>query len=532
MNSTAPPENAVEVKELSYTFLGRPDASLADLSLSLAPGTWTLLAGRTGSGKSTLLRALSGLIPRHAAGVMRGTVRLFGHDTRLVGPQQLARLAGLVLQSPDEQLCTATAESEVAFGLANLCLSPAEIDARITEWLDRLGLAACRGQSPQTLSGGQKQRLLLASILAMGPRLLLLDEPLAQLDGTSASDLLERLELFRQAGLSIVVAEHRLDALLPKVDRVLVLDRGRLVADRSPQDPELTSTLRSSGLIVDVAIRPAARILAPLANPDSAAAPVARVFALAMRYPSQRQPLWHNVQFEIQPGECVGIVGPNGCGKSTLLHVLAGLTRPTSGAAQVAHADPAVTPLALVPQNPDLTLFCRTVYDELVFGPRARGLGADEAHRRALECATALALGALLDEPPLALSQGQRMRVAVAATLALRPRLLLLDEPATGQDAVEIERLLSAIAQAVAAGKIGAVLFSTHDVRIIARLATRTLVLYDGRLIADGAADEIMANKDLLRRIGMGRATLAAADDGQLMTPRSSKPDLSPRNCA
>ena len=187
-------------------------------------GSWTLVAGKTGSGKSTLLCALAGLIPQQATGTMHGTVRLFGLDTRSARPLELARTAGLVLQSPDEQICTTTVADEVAFGLANLRLPPAEIDERLTLWLDRLGLTAQRQQSTHTLSGGQKSRLLLASVLAMGPRLLLLDEPLAQLDYAGAVELLDLLDELRRAGLTIVVAEHRYDDLADRVDRVLVLE--------------------------------------------------------------------------------------------------------------------------------------------------------------------------------------------------------------------------------------------------------------------------------------------------------------------
>ena len=200
----------------AYRFAGRDEPSLADVSFSLPAGTISVLAGRTGSGKSTLLRALAGLIPHHASGEMRGAVRLFDQDTRTLGTSDLAATAGLVLQSPDDQLCTATVESEIAFGLANLCLPIAEIERRIESWLDRLGLASRRHQATQTLSGGQKQRLLLASILAMSPRLLILDEPLAQLDATGAAELLDRLDALRREGLTIVVAEHRLDDLLPR----------------------------------------------------------------------------------------------------------------------------------------------------------------------------------------------------------------------------------------------------------------------------------------------------------------------------
>jgi energy-coupling factor transport system ATP-binding protein len=497
-------KSAVDVQALRYTFAGREQPSLSDISFSLAPGSWTLLAGRTGSGKSTLLRALAGLIPNQAAGEMGGSVHLFGLDTRGASPASLARAAGLVLQSPDDQMCTTTVESEVAFGLANLGLPPAEIDRRIAHWLDELGLSACRHQATQTLSGGQKQRLMLASILAMGPRLLLLDEPLAQLDYRAATELLDVLDTLRQAGLTLVVAEHRLDRLLTQVDRVLVLGCGRLLAVHAAGDPGLPSSLATAGLVADLSpLAPSSRAPRTRIEPPVV---IVRAAQLAHRFPRQSRPLWENVNFEIAAGERACLLGENGCGKSTLLHALAGLMRPTSGEVTLAAAPAGSLPLGLVPQNPDLTLFCRTVYEELAFGPRQLGLPQADVRARVQHVARSMAIDDLLEESPQALSQGQRLRVAVAAALALRPRLLLLDEPTTGQDASEVRRLLGEIAAAVAADEAGALLFSTHDVRIAAQFATRVLVLADGRVVADAPVSDLLNDAELLAQARLGPA--------------------------
>jgi energy-coupling factor transport system ATP-binding protein len=513
--------SAVEVKNVSYTFLGRPRASLSEISFALAPGTITLVAGRTGSGKSTLLRALAGLIPNQAAGTMSGAVLLGGVDTRGASPAALARRAGLVLQSPDDQICTASVESEVAFGLANLCLPADEIEQRVTLALETFELTACRNQPTHALSGGQKQRLLLASIWAMQPRLLLFDEPLAQLDGAGVSELIAELDRLRDQGLTIVVAEHRLDDLVVIADRVLVLESGRLIADRAARDERLGLVLEATGLIGEagIAARPATAP-PPVYGPERVdRRSVLQVKNLAHCFSRHQPPLWQDVHYRIDAGERVAVVGPNGSGKSTLMHAAAGLIRPTAGQIDLESPPPGRSPLALVSQNPDLALFCRTVYEELAFGPRQLGLPAQEVHERTIDAANALALVALLDEPPLALSQGQRLRVAVAATLTLRPGLLLLDEPTTGQDTLEIDRLLVAIADAVTAGRIGAVLFATHDTRIVARFATRALVLAQGRLIADCAVPEFFADESLLRQAGLRIAGSGAA-------PRTTKASL------
>jgi energy-coupling factor transport system ATP-binding protein len=495
---------AVDVQGLCYRFAGRQEPSLGEISFSLAPGSWTLLAGRTGSGKSTLLRALAGLIPNQAAGDMQGSVRLFGLETRGASPASLARAAGLVLQSPDDQICTTAVESEVAFGLANLGLSAAEIEARVTQWLDDLGLLAGRHQATQTLSGGQKQRLMLASILAMGPKLIVLDEPLAQLDYRAAQELLGALEAERKKGLAIVVAEHRLDHLLARVDRVLVLDAGRLVADHVADDPGLGSSLAAAGLLADPWPLPAVGV--PERTSDEPSPPVVRAARLTHRFPRQADAVWENVSFEIVAGERVCLLGENGSGKSTLLHALAGLVRPTSGKVTLAVPPAGSLPLGFVPQNPDLSLFCRTVCEELAFGPRQLGLGQADTRARVEHVARSLAIADLLDEAPQALSQGQRLRVAVAAALTLRPRLLVLDEPTTGQDPVVVTRLLTEIARAVAAGEAGTLLFSTHDARLATQFATRVLVLAGERLLADCSVDVLLKDAGLLAEEWLGPA--------------------------
>ncbi len=498
MTASAADRPAIDVRGLGYTFAGRTAPSLQEISFDLPPDSWTLVTGHTGSGKSTLLRALCGLIPHQAAGEMRGTVELFGTETRAMPTFALAQTAGLVLQSPDDQICTSTVESEVAFGLQNLCLPVPEIDARIALWLDRLGLSGCRRQSTETLSGGQKQRLMLASILAMGPRILLLDEPLAQLDYAGALELLALLDSLRRDGLTIVVCEHRLEELLSVVDHVLVLERGRLVADDHPSGP---------GLGQSQAVSPV-RARAP-ADRAEALPPVATVTRLAHRFASQALPVWEDVQFAVAAGEIVSVVGANGSGKSTLLGVLAGSVRPTAGEIHLAVGGTDTLPVGLVAQNPDLMLFSRTVREELGFGPRQLGLTEPTVSDRVAAAATALSIAELLEEPPLALSQGQRLRVAVAAVVTLHPRLLLLDEPTTGQDSAEVERLLTAITSMVGDGQIGAVLFSTHDLRLVSRFAHRALVLAGGRLAADCSPHELAKNDELL-----GAARLRATGNG------------------
>ena len=543
-------EPALVVENLGFTFAGRETPTLENISLAIEPGSWTVLAGRSGSGKSTLLRAMAGLIPHHSAGQMQGRVRLFGRDTRQASPAELAGLVGLVLQSPDDQICTTTLGAEIAFGLENLALPPEEIASRVGESLTALGMSGRERRSVQRLSGGQKQRLLLAAIMAMRPRLLLLDEPLSQLDAAAAADLLAELARMREAGLAIVLAEHRFDDVLACADRVLVLGDGKLVDDVPANQPALVCerlsaaglpppevaqlalaagkpvTFNVEALLCELGPRRAAKVEpgpVRLGSPNDRPL-LASAYGMCFRYPRATEDAMPELSFDLHAGERVAIVGPNGAGKSTLLALLAGLLRPTEGQLDFAAHDEAHPPCGLMLQNPDLTLFCGTVREELAFGPWQSGLDEQAVAQRVAEVAADLELTALLDEPPLALSQGQRLRTAVGALLTLEPRLLLLDEPTTGQDQGVVARLLAAMAASVEGSAKRSLVFSTHDLRSVLRYSDRVLVLGDGKLLADcepcglfDGENKLLALADLRppplvevrRRLGLAGDTIA-----------------------
>ncbi|MGD9646694.1 MAG: ABC transporter ATP-binding protein [Pirellulales bacterium] len=527
---------AIEVDSLGFTYAGREQAALCDLSFRVEPGEWIVLAGATGSGKSTLLRALAGLIPHHSHGQMAGHVRLFGRDTRDASLNSLASTVGLLLQSPDDQLTSTQVAIEVAFGLVNLGVSTSEIATRIDAALAAAGLSELADRAVAELSGGQKQRLMLASLLAMRPRLLLLDEPLSQLDPAAADELLAILDQLRAAGLSIVAVEHRLDEMLARADRVLMLREGRLVGEASVGEPELAALFDRGGvrlpdlprLMTVLGESPTARVEAAVSQlsdrrppqPSRLAAPaihdnreqhdppvVLRTRQLGFAYTRRGPRVLCDVNFDLRAGERTALVGPNGSGKSTLLALLAGLRRPSSGAIDYDDADSAAGQSArgqvrdssvcrpgLVLQNPDLMLFTGSVRDEIAFAPRDRGLATSAIDDTVARLAEQIGLTHELDAAPLALSQGQRLRVAVAATLAIDSPVLLLDEPTMGQDADHVDRLFAALPDGQT------VLFTTHDVRALARHAERVLVLVDGTLIGDCTPGQLLADDELVER--------------------------------
>ncbi len=480
-------KHPVVVEQFGYRFAGRVEPTLNNIQFTLAAGSWTLVTGPTGSGKSTLLRALAGMIPLHASGTMRGSVRIVAHDTRAELP---AGLVAFLLQGVDDQFCATTVEAEIAVGLENLALDEQEIARRIDEALTQFDLQPLRHRTLRTLSGGEKQRVLLASLLALRPRLLLLDEPLSQLDARGGAELLMRLATLHEQGLTIVLAEHRIDEVLPYVDQVLAIEAGR-VSGPVQRDDFGTRPLSDTRLRTDKS--PGAEFLS--------------FGPLSFRHEHDGPFVWQDVQLSLRSGECVALVGTNGAGKSTLLASLAEVARQKYDTSDRLGA-------GLMLQNPDLMLFSSSVEHELAYAPRWLQLPASEVEHRVQRAAQAFDVANVLDEPPQSLSQGQRLRVALAALWTASPALLLLDEPTTGQDAAQVERLLVMVTQSLddSANEPSAVVFATHDVRLVQRYADRVLILGYGRLLAFVTPSELLARDDLRKAAGLTTASESRGD--------------------
>lgn len=398
------------------------------VDLEVKAGELVVLAGPSGSGKSTVLRLGAGLLQRHGAGDVLGTIRVDGADPAGLVARERARRLGFVGQDPDDGVVCATCFDEVAFAAVS-----AGLDAESARgWLDRVGLGGQDTRDPMELSGGQRQRLAVAAALSAGAKALFVDEPLAWLDPDGARRLVALLREVADTGVAVLVVEHRLELLTAVADRVTWM---------AP--------------------------LPELQVPPDAAAPgdvVLRAEGLGYHWGVCSGTL------EVRAGDRVALVGPNGAGKTTLLRMLAGELKPLTGRVD--------GPLGLlVPQNPDLGLFCRTVADELAYGPRERSTAADPG------IAVAFGVDGLLDRPPQALSRGQRLRVAVAAAAACRPAVLCLDEPSAGQDRDQVERMFAAL-------RGHTVLFATHDLDLVRRHATAIIHVEAGvaRAVAEPPA--------------------------------------------
>jgi energy-coupling factor transport system ATP-binding protein len=527
----------IEVENLTFRYIGRREPTLRQVSFTCPAGELLLVMGPSGCGKSTLGLCLTGAIPHSISGEMSGRVRVGGMETAQVSMADMAQRVGLVFQDPEAQFCMLQVADEVAFGLENLAVPTGEMDARIDEALDQVGLSDRRAERIERLSGGQKQRLALACVLAQRPTVLVLDEPTAQLDPGGASELIALLEQLRSRRRhTIVLVEHRLDDVMHLVDRALVLAHDGSVTVTGhprevlqvhgaklisvgvwvPQVSELACALETEGVQLDpfpLTVGEAAETLAArlvAAGPERREAasldahqdrsrprgtwsgePVVRVDGLSYRYPRAR-PAVQNVSFSVCPGELVALAGPNGAGKSTLARLITGILPAPKGTVRLSDG---AGPPGYVFQYPEHQFVAATAVEDVAYGPRRRGLTEPQARAQALALLAELGLDRLAEAHPFSLSLGEQRRLSVADMLVLEPKLLILDEPTFGQDRSGAEKLLELMQQVAQAG--GAVLAITHDVKLMAQ-SQRVLVLVGGRLTFDGPPRELFDNEAIL----------------------------------
>ena len=486
--SVAPGEGAgarVCARGWGWRHAGRKNAALSDVDLDIAPGERVLVLGPSGSGKSTLMGGLAGLLGGAEEGEATGTLTVDG-----VAPAEARGRVGLLMQDPEAQVVLARVGDDVAFGMENLGVAREEIWPRVENSLEAVGLSVPLDHSTTELSGGQKQRLALASILAMGPGLLLLDEPTANLDPSGVAEVRAAVEkVVERTGATVVVVEHRVDVWASLVDRVIVVADGAIAAD-GPLDEVLEQqgdALRERGIWLpgdDVAaeVGPAPEV--PPASSDTT--PIARVTDLTIGYAADA-PVRSGIDLTIERGVSTCIVGANGAGKSTFALTLAGLLPPLEGAVEVETSDGSAGDphewsskqllgrMSMVFQEPEYQFLAATVAEELAIGPRAAGMSEEEIAPLVDEHLEALGLTKLARANPMTLSGGEKRRLSVATALISAPELLILDEPTFGQDRgtwLGLVRLLRAALER------GVTLVSiTHDPAFVAAMGQRVVDL-------------------------------------------------------
>ena len=503
----------IRFENVTVTYADAAAPTLRQVDLHVPEGELCVVLGRTGAGKSTLLGAVNGLVPHFTGGRLSGRVLVDGRDTRTHPPRELADVVGVVGQDPLAGFVTDTLEEELAYGMEQLGLPPDVMRKRVEETLDLLGLADVRGRALAELSGGQQQRAAIGSVLTCHPRVLVLDEPTSALDPTAAEEVLAAVtRLVHDLGVTVLMAEHRLERVLQYADRVVHLPGDGTVAS-GPPAPMMARGVLAPPVVelgrlvgwdpLPLSVRDARRMATSLRERLPAAPPRRLQNAGAVALRAERVVVRYGdvvavreVDVQLTTGQVCGLMGRNGAGKSSLLWALQGAGKRSTGSVEVAGQDPAVLrPAAarrlvgLVPQTAADLLYLDTVAAELA--------QADRESEREPGTADAL-LNQVLpdvarDAHPRDLSEGQRLALVLAVQLAAAPAVLLLDEPTRGLDYGAKARLTLVLRRLAAEGM--AVVVSTHDVEFVASTCDRVVVMAEGEIVADGpTADVVLAS--------------------------------------
>ncbi|HEY6958965.1 MAG TPA: ATP-binding cassette domain-containing protein [Candidatus Limnocylindria bacterium] len=479
----------IEARDWGWRHAGREAWAVRHLDLRIDDGERVLLLGASGAGKSTLLLALAGLLDPSGGGESEGTLVVGGR-----APHEARDETAIVFQDPETQLVMPRCGDDVAFGLENRCVPTERIWPQVHAALAAIAFPYPGERRTDALSGGEKQRLALAGAIALGPRLLLLDEPTANLDPDGAAAVRATIaSLVADRARTLVIVEHRLAEIVPLVDRVVVIEAGAgVVADGAPDDVfarEGTRLAEHGVWIPGIPMPPAPR------HRDMSDDVLASARGLGFRYPASDRSALEGVDLDVHSGEALALTGPNGSGKSTLALLVAGLLRPERGTARLGADDawrlPArrlVTRVGTVFQDPEHQFVSSTVHDELAVGPRRAGKSEEEARAIAARLLDRLRLAHLADANPFTLSGGEQRRLSVATAIATAPPLLVLDEPTFGQDRRTYAELVALLAEHRDGG--GALAFATHDASLVSTLADRIMTLNAGRVVAGVAGAE------------------------------------------
>jgi cobalt transport protein ATP-binding subunit len=533
--SANPDQHAVSVQGVTFTYHGADRPALRGVSFAQNAGEMIGVMGASGAGKSTLAKCLNRIVPEFEDGDFHGAIRIAGESLEVLRVCDVAPKVGMVFQDFESQLFSTNVAHEVAFAMEQVGMDRAEMDRRILPALEAVGLRGFEHRDPMSLSGGEKQRLAIASVLALRPSVIVLDEPTTDLDPEGRAEVFELIKRLRGQGLSLIVIEHESEELRA-ADRIVVLREGEIAADGPPSEVFARTELLTACGVRPPGLGHALELLGIEAQPksvDQAQDEIVRAYPRLARTAggkvadSQPQPpssrgqpfigienvsysyaggprVLDSIDLKVEAGEFLAIVGQNGSGKTTLAKHIVGLLQPATGRVTIDGKDraqmrPAETAreVAYVFQNPDHQIFAATVEEEVAFGPRNFGLPDDEIRRRCDEALEAVGLQNERQSDPFLLSKGERQRLAVASVLVLRPRMLILDEPTTGLDHREQLRMMALVRDLNRSGI--AIVIITHTPWLVAEYARRVVLMRKGAKIFDGSVREFFMQDDLLR---------------------------------
>ncbi len=535
----------ISFRDFSFQYRAQKRPTLHEINLDIMPGERILIAGPSGSGKSTLGSCICGLIPFSYPGEVKGSLTVDGVNAPKSGIFELSAHVGTVLQDPDGQFIGLTVGEDIAFALENDCTQQDEMKAIVDRVAKLVGVKNHLGHAPHELSGGQKQRVSLAGVMVDQVKVLLFDEPLANLDPATGKQAMELIdEIQKRTDTTVIIIEHRLeDVLWRSVDRIILMSEGRIAADMRPdallstdllslhgiREPLYLTALCYAGVSIRPEIRPAQAGTLVLneaeralvrtwyeAAPDRQEAPwqppLLEVSGIGFGYTPERRIL-HDVSFTIRKGEMVSIVGRNGAGKSTLSKLICGFETQDTGTMRFDGQDMAdwsirerAAHIGYVMQNPNQMISKTMIFDEVALGIQRRGYTQEQIREKVEETLKICGLYPFRNWPISALSFGQKKRVTIASVLVMGPQMIILDEPTAGQDFRHYTEIMEFLRELNEQGVT--VVMITHDMHLMLEYTPRALVFSEGTMIADARAAQVLCDAELVERAALKETSL------------------------
>lgn len=535
----------IEFKDFSFKYRAQTEPTLHHINLSIMPGEKILIVGPSGSGKSTLAHCINGLVPFSYKGENTGSLLIDGKDPKALGIFGLSQIVGTVLQDTDGQFIGLTVAEDIAFALENELTDQQEMKKRVETVAKEVELLPLLKHAPGELSGGQKQRVSMAGVMVDNVKILLFDEPLANLDPATGKKTIEMIdEIRRDRNATVIMIEHRLeDALHCDVDRIILINEGRILADM-PTDELLSGDyLMTAGIREPLYVTALKHAGCRLTKDDGLShcssmniAPyVEKLREWNQEHPSkgvkndrdvilqvenvsfayhEEEPVLQSVSFVLHKGEMVSIVGKNGAGKSTLSNLICGFIKPDAGKIYLDGED--IEPLSikergeiigLVMQSPNQMISKPMIKDEVALGLRVKGIPEAEIEERVKETLTTCGLYEMRNWPVSALSYGQKKRVSIASILVMHPKILILDEPTAGQDYRHYTEIMEFLKKINEEQGITIVMI-THDMHLMLEYTNRAIVLADGKLLADDLPSRVLTNEEITNAAYLKKTSL------------------------
>lgn len=538
----------ISFQDYGFQYTAQSEPTLHHINLDIYPGEKVLIAGASGSGKSTIASCINGLIPHAYPGNSTGKVLVNGQDAAQSSVFALSHTVGTVLQDTDGQFIGLTVAEDIAFALENDCVEQAEMKETVARVAELVDIGHQLDHAPHELSGGQKQRVSLAGVMVDDVKVLLFDEPLANLDPAAGRNTIELIDRIRQqTGAAVLIIEHRLeDVLWRYVDRIVLMEEGHILADLPTKELLCSDLLTSHGIrepLYLTALRYAGIPVVPELEPEhvdslrlsesqkrqvrewmqtaksrlteaKTGEPLLQVERLSFGYTPERRNL-EDISFTVHKGEMVSIVGKNGAGKSTLAKLICGFEQPDAGRILLSGQDLAgetikerAAHIGYVMQNPNQMISKPMIWDEVELALLATDMTPEERRERVEETLRICGLHPFRKWPVSALSFGQKKRVSIASILVRRPQVLILDEPTAGQDYHHYTEIMEFLRQLNQQGYT--ILMITHDMHLMLEYTSRAIVFSEGKLLADTTAAHVLTDPGLVKRASLKETSLYA----------------------